>query len=57
MSYERVGNAEELEAEVADVLIHGYDSIDDGIVWRTIHESLPALRARVAALLDEMGRV
>jgi uncharacterized protein YutE (UPF0331/DUF86 family) len=32
-----------------NVLIHGYDSIDDGIVFRTIHESLPAL-------LDEMGR-
>jgi hypothetical protein len=39
-----------------NVLIHSYDSIDDRIVWRTIHESLPALRARVAALLDEMGR-
>lgn len=38
-----------------NILIHGYDSIDNGIVWRTIHESLPALRARVAALLDEMG--
>ena len=38
-----------------NILIRGYDSIDDGIVWRTIHESLPALRARVAALLDEMG--
>jgi uncharacterized protein with HEPN domain len=39
-----------------NILIHGYDSIDDGIIWRTIHESLPALRARVAALPDEMGR-
>jgi uncharacterized protein with HEPN domain len=38
-----------------NVLIRGYDSIDHGIVWRTIHESLPALRARVAALLGEMG--
>jgi uncharacterized protein with HEPN domain len=38
-----------------NILIHGYDSIDDSIVWRTIHESLPALRARVAALLDEIG--
>lgn len=33
----------------------GYDSIDEGVIWRTIHESLPALRARVAALPDEMG--
>ena len=38
-----------------NILIHGYDLIDDGIVWRAIHDSLPALRARVAALLDEMG--
>jgi uncharacterized protein with HEPN domain len=38
-----------------NILIHGYDSIDDAIVWRTIHESLPALRARLAALLDEAG--
>jgi uncharacterized protein with HEPN domain len=36
-------------------LDHGYDSIDDRIVWRTIHESLPALRAGVVALLDETG--
>jgi len=38
-----------------NILIHGYHSIDDGIIWRTVHESLPALRARVAPLLDEMG--
>ncbi|HZZ62140.1 MAG TPA: HepT-like ribonuclease domain-containing protein [Roseiarcus sp.] len=38
-----------------NILIHGYNSIDDAIVWRTIHESLPALRARLAALLDEAG--
>ena len=38
-----------------NILIHGYHSIDDGIIWRMVHESLPALRARVAALQDEMG--
>lgn len=38
-----------------NILIHGYDSIDDGIVWHTVHESLPVLRVRVAALLDELG--
>jgi uncharacterized protein with HEPN domain len=38
-----------------NILIHGCDSIDHAIVWRTIHESLPPLHARVAALLDELG--
>ena len=40
-----------------NILIHGYDSIDDGIVWRAIHDSLPALRARCgAAGRDGRGR-
>ena len=38
-----------------NILIHGYDSIDHFIVWRTIHESLPAPRARLAYLLDQTG--
>ncbi len=36
-------------------LIPNCTATDDGVIWRTIHENLPALRARVAALLDEMG--
>ena len=38
-----------------NILIHGYTTIDDRTVWRTIQESLPALRARLAALLDRIG--
>lgn len=38
-----------------NILIHGYDLIDHRIVWSVIHESLPALRVRLVALLDEMG--
>jgi uncharacterized protein with HEPN domain len=34
-----------------NILIHGYTTVDDRTVWRTIQESLPALRARLAALL------
>jgi uncharacterized protein with HEPN domain len=34
-------------------IIHGYDSVDDLIVWRTIQEHLPVLKAEVEGLLDE----
>jgi uncharacterized protein with HEPN domain len=34
-----------------NILIHGYTSIDDRTVWRTIQESLPALRSHLSALL------
>jgi uncharacterized protein with HEPN domain len=36
-----------------NILIHGYT--DDRTVWRTIKESLPVLRAGLAALLDRIG--
>lgn len=37
-----------------NLLIHGYATIDDAIVWRTAREDLPALRESVAALLAEL---
>jgi uncharacterized protein with HEPN domain len=33
-------------------LIHGYDSVDDQIVWDIVQTKLPGLEASVAALLD-----
>ena len=54
--------APELAAELAElpqaiafrnILIHGYTTIDDRIAWRVIRESLPVLRGRGAALLDQ----
>lgn len=36
-----------------DVLIHQYDNVDLGIVWGAV-ERLPALRAAIEALLDEL---
>lgn len=33
-------------------LIHGYDSVDDAIVWDAIQHKLPALRAEVERLLE-----
>ena len=38
-----------------NILIHGYTAIEDRTVWRTVQESLPALHARLAALLDRTG--
>jgi uncharacterized protein with HEPN domain len=34
-------------------LIHGYDAVDDEIVWNLVQHELPLLRARLAALLGE----
>ncbi len=36
-------------------MIHGYAVVEHPRVWRIIQESLPPLRAKVAALLDELG--
>ena len=38
-----------------NVLIHGYASVNDLTVWRTIDESLPAFYETVTSLLDEAG--
>jgi uncharacterized protein with HEPN domain len=34
-------------------VIHGYDKIDDGIVWGTIVRHLPILKQEIAELLLE----
>jgi uncharacterized protein with HEPN domain len=31
-------------------LIHGYDGVDDGIVWDVIHQKLPGLIAEIGVL-------
>lgn len=36
-----------------NVLIHGYDSIDDAISWNVVEAKLPVLRREVEALLSE----
>ena len=36
-------------------IIHGYDSVDDVIVWRTVQHHLPLLKAEVEGLLGEDG--
>jgi uncharacterized protein with HEPN domain len=36
-------------------LIHGYDSVDDEIVWDAVQTKLPTLRIRVTALFQAAG--
>jgi len=36
-----------------NVLVHGYDLVDDGIVWDTIRTKLPLLLSEVETLLEE----
>ena len=33
-------------------LIHGYDSVDDEIIWDIVQTKLPALRSELRALLE-----
>ena len=37
-----------------DVLIHHYFGVDLEVVWKTVHEDLPPLRAAVEALLADL---
>jgi uncharacterized protein with HEPN domain len=39
-----------------NLLIHGYAAVNDILVWRAIHESLPKLRATVVTLLEQSER-
>lgn len=36
-----------------NALIHGYDLIDDALVWKVIHEQLPVLADQVSGMLRE----
>ena len=37
-------------------VIHGYDAVDDEIVWDVLQNKLPHLHTRVAELLEEVER-
>jgi uncharacterized protein with HEPN domain len=54
---ETAGRLSEHERIVAfrNVLIHGYDLVDDELVWDTIGTRLPLLVSEVEALLEERG--
>jgi len=36
-------------------LIHGYDNVDDQILWDLVQNKIPSLAAKLAALLRENG--
>ena len=36
-------------------LIHGYDLLDDELVWETVEREVPVLLSEVEALLEERG--
>jgi uncharacterized protein with HEPN domain len=38
-------------------IVHGYFAIDEKTIWKTITESLPPLKAQIAAILADMERV
>ena len=62
---EALNRAEEVDPELAllvpDVrriiglrnrIIHGYDSVDDELLWQTIHKHVPSLAQRLAELME-----
>jgi uncharacterized protein with HEPN domain len=36
-------------------VFHGYDSVDDEIVWDVVQNKVPVLEGQLSALLDDLG--
>jgi uncharacterized protein with HEPN domain len=49
---DQIGDHQQIIA-FRNLLIHGYDIIDDAIVWRVINQDLPVLEQEVTNLLGE----
>lgn len=47
----RIGERERI-ISFRNVLIHGYDLVDDELVWDTINNKLPTLRSEVERLME-----
>lgn len=45
-----------LIAGMRDKLIHGYTSVDYGVVWRTVKDDLPDITFAIRHLLDELEK-
>lgn len=52
----RIGQYQQI-ISFRNVLIHGYDLIDEAQVWEVIHSNLPTLEAEVTAILAEADLV
>ena len=38
-----------------NVLIHGYDTIDEAVVWKIVQQDLPTLKQQVESMLTSLG--
>ena len=38
-----------------NILVHGYATVDDAIVWHTARADVPLLRRRIARILEEIS--
>lgn len=43
-------------AGMRDKLIHAYASVDAEVVWKTVHEDVPAMRVAVASVIADMSQ-
>lgn len=50
----RISNARKI-VDTRNRIIHGYDSVSEGIIWAIVCNGLPALRKEVATLLKNRG--
>ena len=51
---QRIDNAIRI-AGFRNILVHEYEQVDDGEVWRVIHGSLPRLKHQIDAWAAELG--
>lgn len=56
-SPEIAGRISSLRKAIAmrNALVHGYSEVENEVVWQTVQDDLPSLRAEVSALLAELG--
>lgn len=44
-------------ARMQDRVIHGYDSVDSTIVWRTVHDLLPGVEPALKRAVDRQREI
>jgi uncharacterized protein with HEPN domain len=38
-------------------VIHGYFGVDVEVIWKTVHEDLPPLQARITKILEDLIKI